>query len=468
MEDQRPSLGDVRDKEDRSSKESSPGRFSQLLERLRHSPEEDDETEDDSPERPVSNKPSKRWERFFGKLFRQTIRSPERVNPQKPAFAEEVILQPVSTDLETVPFVTAAETDTADPSTAESPPDQVPDASEQIVDEEAQQDTPRPSQEAVEVPVDHSIEEDLAGLDTEPLNPASLPNEALLYERNTASVSPPETAPPIMAEASSGRSERRRTALLTGLLGAEFWARRRADREIRRDINKLRKSAEPTITKARAAETRPAPAPELIPKLSPETQLKSSEVRYKQQQPGKEQTTPEQLKPLHPAEKLKPMTMQLKEVQYKQPDLEQSSEPKPELPVVDLPKPEKGVFAEALKPMPETASEQVLKVVAEAAERDMPIEKDYERRHEVKDASTKVTTGVASVGAILTGMGIDSSGSPVHAQATPQIVQQNTPSQQAEPVIPKSSDMYQQAVKAGFWSAMVIIVSIIVIGLTGN
>lgn len=467
MEDQRPSLGDVRDKEDRSSKESSPGRFSQLLERLRYSPEEDDETEDDSPERAASNKPSKRWERFFGKLFRQTVRSPERVKWHKPALPEEVTPQSARTDLEAVPLVTAAETAVADLSTAESTPGQVPDASEQIVDEEAQQDTSRPSKEAVEVPVDDYIQEDLAGLDTEPLKPASLPNEALLYERNTASVSPPETAPPIMAEASSGRNERRRTALLTGLLGAEFWARRRADREIRRDINKLRKSAEPTITKARAAETRPATASELIPKLQPEIQLKSSEVRNKQQQPGKEQT-PEQINSIHTAERLKPMTTQLKEVQYKQPDFEQSPEPKLELPVMDLPKPEKAVFAEALKPKPETAPEHVLKVVAEAAERDIPIEKDYERRHEVKDASTKVATGVASVGAILTGMGIDSSGSPVHAQATPQIVQQNSPLQQDKPVISKSSDMYQQAVKAGFWSAMVIIVSIIVIGLTGN
>lgn len=103
--------------------------------------------------------------------------------------------------------------------------------------------------------------------------------------------------------------------------------------------------------------------------------------------------------------------------------------------------------------VPKVKPEAVLHKIEEAAEKNVPLEDYYERRHEVKDTPTQSTA------AILQGMGLSA--------IAPQPTQ---PARQAVPPIydygvsPKSQlpaahpQMYRQAAKSGFWGAMAILI----------
>jgi hypothetical protein len=110
---------------------------------------------------------------------------------------------------------------------------------------------------------------------------------------------------------------------------------------------------------------------------------------------------------------------------------------------------------EVMREEPEkTETYKIMEQVAEAAEHNAPVERVFERSHEVKDDhSTPV--GAASIGAIMA------------AQAEQKKITQLKASQaqmgindQGLPVIntTSDSDIYKQAMRRGFWGAIIIII----------
>ena len=100
---------------------------------------------------------------------------------------------------------------------------------------------------------------------------------------------------------------------------------------------------------------------------------------------------------------------------------------------------------------PAVAERRIFEQVAEAAEQNVPVEKVFERSHEVKDDTT-TPVGASSVGAVMA------------ATAQPSIQQMTqSAAQQSVATLPVIADEnhsveYRQAMRAGFWSAVLIII----------
>lgn len=96
---------------------------------------------------------------------------------------------------------------------------------------------------------------------------------------------------------------------------------------------------------------------------------------------------------------------------------------------------------------------KIMEQVAEAAEQNVPVERVFERSHEVKDDQTG-PVGAASIGAIMAARG--------QGQQLPQ--QNNTNQQPTDtsslPVAydKPAGDMYKQAMMRGFWAGVIIII----------
>jgi hypothetical protein len=105
--------------------------------------------------------------------------------------------------------------------------------------------------------------------------------------------------------------------------------------------------------------------------------------------------------------------------------------------------------------------ERVLEQVLQAAEKNTPIEKSYERRHETKDEPSKFDAGLSS-GAVPIGS--------VIAQSYHQNLSNNqqTSSENRAKTVTRQAGMYRQAAVNGFWTALVLIVAIITIALMQN
>jgi hypothetical protein len=104
---------------------------------------------------------------------------------------------------------------------------------------------------------------------------------------------------------------------------------------------------------------------------------------------------------------------------------------------------------------PEMDSKRIMEQVAAAAEKDVPVEIAFERSHEVKDEPS-VAHNAASVAAIIKQQAIEKQ----RIAKLKAIQAQMGDANQGLPVIhdQASSSMYKQAIRAGFWSAVMIII----------
>lgn len=105
--------------------------------------------------------------------------------------------------------------------------------------------------------------------------------------------------------------------------------------------------------------------------------------------------------------------------------------------------------------------ERVLEQVLQAAEKNTPIEKLYEKRHETKDEPSKFDTGLSS-GAVPIGSVIAQS---YHQGSSSN---QQTPMENTRKAVTKQAGMYRQAAFNGFWAALILIVAILTIALMQN
>lgn len=103
-------------------------------------------------------------------------------------------------------------------------------------------------------------------------------------------------------------------------------------------------------------------------------------------------------------------------------------------------------------------AKKVLERVAEAADMDMPIEKDYELRHEVKDIPPQVI-GAEAVGSILSKKPVPLT-KDAAAEPTRQ-VSNNTDNDQPATSLAVQPGLYRRAVKLGFLSAIMVILAVV-------
>lgn len=98
--------------------------------------------------------------------------------------------------------------------------------------------------------------------------------------------------------------------------------------------------------------------------------------------------------------------------------------------------------------------QNIMERVADAAEHDVPVERAFERSHEVKDDEPAVATGATSVGAVVSTYALQAGKPSSNAPSAQES------SQGSLPVISGNPDplSYKRAAAAGFWSAVAIMV----------
>lgn len=207
-------------------------------------------------------------------------------------------------------------------------------------------------------------------------------------------------------------------ALPVVLVGAEYLARKKADR-------KLDAKYDERVTKLETDNKRGNVITEELNSL---VKQNKEQLEALKRDRGIVTPTPERRQPL---ERLKPR-------------IEQKPQPRPLIEQQPKTVAETGDKPETYK---------IMEQVAEAAEHDVPVERVFERSHEVKDDQS-VPIGAASVGSIMATKALDQ-----------RALEQRTASRQTQdvsglPVIAdkSSSTVYKQAMRSGFWAAVIIII----------
>ncbi len=477
MEKPRPPMEEAKREDEDESPEEGRGFLSQWLDRLRSSQQEA-EKESEGDEEKLEGKQSKRWQRFFGRLFRQVV---EPVNSGASKESSEEAHEPVSITAEALPINISErkliDDETNELGTEQQPPAEsaeAPGALSDLGSEENPKESPEP---LAGIPAPES--ETLVSTWPETtLGPrareqdASLP-EAVVYERPKAPASRLEAdKPEVVVERG-----RRGLALVTGLLGAEFLARRRADRKIRYDLKKLREEAKSNAQAASLAEAKRLSKLEAVSqRIAPLEKTNKVESKTPLAITSREAGAPE---PEH-AEVRRSFASEVA------PIVEQREKIGTTMPMHDRikqhsaaeisPPPERAPAVESLEPLmvkeaveagnrsKESAPDKVLEKVAEAADKNIPLEKLYERRHEVKDVPTK-TAGAAPISTILSRMDSETAG--VYSAINQSSANKGNQSS-GRPPVPPSQDMYLQAMKNGFLAAVVLIAFIVVAAFTRN
>ena len=408
--------------EENQSTESNPKQESALQKHLRRlgifgeAKKETTEFDDDDE----SDKPKKKFRKFFKGLFKNVVEPPESQeadNQRHPSLeslffgweepeSKKLAETPIDDDVLTSKQALKAPGQAIEPSLqedVESPPSSI----------EARNETQNNSEEAdMEDARVEAHKTPIVGSRAEPEQIYSV--NPTISERTAETPAEKEI---IIERGGVG------AALPMVLVGAEYLARRRADRKL--DAKIIEKSE--TLKK----------------------EVKSGDIARQQLDTLVKQNE-EQL------EKLK---------RERLPIIEKAVASKPEkvrhAPHHELPTPVRQEArteapAEARGPV-RTEQYKIMEQVANAAEHDVPVEKAFERSHEVKDDVSMPVMAAASVGAIMASK-LEDQRRTQHVQAGGH--QANNVSSGGLPVINESvsGDMYQQAMKRGFWAAIAIIV----------
>lgn len=269
--------------------------------------------------------------------------------------------------------------------------------------------------------------------------------EQVVFDRSSSSESPRETR----YEAPRGA-----IAAAVGLVGAEYFGRKRADRRLKREIDQLQK-------RVRDGER----ASKQLQSIAKESKDQRRELQ--QRQKDFEARLPERshqaAEKVVATPKYESKPMQPKESAEKRPEVFREAEG-----LIDMSEnsPAPVISPEKTPNIKEDTPEKpeaVFKKVIAAAEHDDPIERSYERRHEIKDeagAPLGTGSGPVSIGSIMAGMNDSLPAQPAsraHPAPSPRqndiTVQQNGPS------------MYDQAVQRGFWGGVIVIIFVMLLAV---
>lgn len=240
----------------------------------------------------------------------------------------------------------------------------------------------------------------------------SFDSNRTVFERD---IEPPTEEKEVVIERGAGM------ALPVVLVGAEYLARKKADKKLEKRVNEKIKLTNNEVDRNA----------DLQRELETLTRHNKEQIETLKRERGIV-TIPERSQL---AERITARSEQWKENKQSQPR-------NPDLsPTVTSEKPE------------ERETYKIMEQVAEAAEQNVPVERVFERSHEVKDDQT-VPVGASSVGAIMAAQVKNqqlSNNTVAHSQRTDT---SSLPVAYDKP----GSDMYKQAVQRGFWAAIIIII----------
>lgn len=399
--------------------ESTPKEESKLQKHLRKlgifGEAKKDATESDDDEE--TDKPKKKFRKFFKGLFKSVVEPPESssaTTEQKPTLEslffgwQEPELQ--DTDLSEASEV--IETPVADQERVglERVQENVSEGSE------ISQQTDTPSSEII---------------DNSPVNPEAVPRQyeaPIIPESNTVferSTPKPQEKDVVIQRGSN--------LLPVALVGAEYLARKRADRKLDAKLTEKTEKLEQKDKEAAYAHA----------------QL---DTLMKQNREQLEKLKRERLQPVQAEQAVASERPSKPEVTALAYDRRKVSN--------EVPKPEESRISSSEQFVKQDVSERreqykIMEQVANAAENNEPVEIAFERSHEVKD-DVSTTSAAASIGAIMAAQAEEQK----HIARVQAVQQQMGDAAQGLPVLNDSqaADMYQQAMKRGFWAAVAIII----------
>lgn len=424
--------------ESRSKKKRSASRLSQYLSGLRG--KENEVSGEKNDEKP------KRFRRLFNKIFPQVVESPsqEEKGEQQHGFdyeswfswtsfanrQESAGVTPANGGSEsTVSTATeeiAAEVPAETAEDESGPPRTEPEAEEQS--------PPDRVEDPLETPAEPEVSDDLL---TPPEIP-TIPSQREVFSRQQEEHELVQAAPPgenstqeVIVERGSG------AALPVLLVGAEYIARKRADRKLEGRLNEKIKESKEKIDNTTTIQQ------EL------ETVVKQNEEQLEALKRAREGQAPVEAPPIQkiiekiptprPERDTAPK-QQTRSAERVQSTPESREQPRPVI--------ERNAIKDEVQP------EKILEQVADAAEHDIPVERIFERSHEVKDDRT-VSGAAASVGAVMNSQAVAN-----QYQALQQVKQPIDTQGGPLPFVSDSAARiaYKQAVKMGFWGAVMIII----------
>lgn len=434
---ERPDQNDDQDSKNTPAKAGESSMSQRLRELLGGKVEEDSEEEE-------ANKKPKKFRRFFKGLFKNVVQPPQETgdtNPRRPGLE---------------PFLSSWQEQISPPldnasSLSEQPPlhspeaPVAPDVSQEIsvnpVVSELQLETA-----PVAAAETYSVKEDYSESGQEqPLSPQ------FIVDSPNVIIPAPEFAAREQQQLEPDRTEQQPAerevviergssmALPVVLVGAEYLARKRADRKIERTfIKKIE-----TLDKDSKQDDLSRQQLDKLVKQNRE-QL---DVLRRERGLAVENRSSKSAELRQPAEKA---ATQLENITARP---ERIVTPQVEAQTEQIRRPE-AIKLEVLTANKESYK-KLMEKVADAAEQTVPVERVFERSHEVKD-TTSVSSAAASIGAIMA----------AQAEEKQRIARIRTMQQQVGdpnqglPVYrdTDSAGMYQQAVRGGFWAAMAIII----------
>jgi hypothetical protein len=401
---------------------------------------ESKEEDDEDGEKP------KKWRKLFGKIFPKVVEPPVSATKRsekgfdldtwsswstKPVETDRSQQQSEQQSLKSVESPNAAQSE-QDPTSDQTMTPEKANASSEVVpaDEESSTQAPTSSELTQDnsseqnevIPEQLSLTEQYAQ-STEDVSDGQDPIQdqsgpSTVFERIAPTSTPTVEKEVIIKRGSSN-------ALPVVLVAAEHFGRKRADRKLEKRLTDKLDASKSDITRGKIAQE--------------ELQQVISQNR-------------EQI------ESLKRQRMQ-----HEQAPVPKNFEPSPSLgkeKIISAPE-KKQVHTETASTQKETREvvqpRKIFEQVANAAEHNVPVERVFERSHEVKD-DTPIAVGAASVGSVMAtqAVALQQLKSQVQNYQTVLTSSENHSTSNSHKNL--TLDTYQQAIAAGFWSAIVIIV----------
>lgn len=425
--------------EARSKKKRSASRLSQYLSGLRG--KENDVSGEKNDEKP------KRFRRLFNKIFPQVVESPsqEEKGEQQHDFDYESWFSwtGFANRPESAGVTPASE---ASESTSSATPEEtVTDVSAETAEDQSEAPRTKPYTEEhstpdkVENPFETSSKPEVSEDHVTPPEIPAIPSRQEVFNRQ-------QEEQELVQAASSGESSTKEVIIERGsgaalpvlLVGAEYIARKRADRKLEGRLNEKIKASQEQLDDTATLQQ------------EIETVVKQNREQLDALKQAREGQVPVEAPPIQKIIE-RPSAARSERVTTPEQKIGSTErvQSNPEVKEQLRPLVERNVTKEEVQP------EKIMEQVADAAEHDIPVERIFERSHEVKDDRT-VPGAAASVGAVMNSQAVAN-----QYQALQQVKQPvGTPGGGPLPFVSDSAARiaYKQAVKMGFWGAVMIII----------
>lgn len=413
-----------------TKKKRGGSRLSQYLSILKG--KEDKESTETAGEK--GDEKPKRFRRLFSRLFPSVVEKPEEGSAESKDYGFDP-----EAWFGVTRFATRVESsDDIQPEEAATAPTANEATPEQPVISGAAETTESPREQG-EVPAASANE---AIVDTEPVIPdiqQAQPSEREFFIRNQeqietqqAAASPPEVAKETVIERGPGM------VLPVALVGLEHLGRKKADKKLEKRVDEkiavTNKEVNRNATLQQELETLTRHNSEQLEALKRAREARA--VEYAQPVENAAERSP-----VAPAERI--IT---KEQPKPSPDkLVQNPEVKEQV---------RSVVEQQVKE--EIQPERILEQIADAAEHDLPVERIFERSHEVKDDNAVPVGTAASVGAVMNAQAATNHYQALNQMQQPVDMPQGAPVRFATEEATRAA--YKQAAMRGFWAAVMIII----------